>query len=193
MRRKSWDVFVGVVCLFATAAPSFAQSPEPTGGPYVATPHGIAERMLTLAKVGPGDHVFDLGSGDGRLALAAVELYQARSATGIEIDGRLVRQASNHAKLAGLSDRVTFVAGDLFDADIQKATVVTLYLLPRILGRVEAKLRRELRPGARVVSHDYPLPTWHPAEVVRFDAPEKVAIAGTARTVLYLYRVPQER
>ena len=176
--------------LLALASPALAQDPVPAGGPYVPTPHAIVERMLNLAKVGPNDHLIDLGSGDGRLAIAAVELHKARRASGIEIDPNLVRQASNQAKIAGVGDRVTFTAADLFTANVSEATVVTLYLLPQILGQVEKKLRKELRPGTRVVSHDYPFPTWGPEEVVRFDSPEKVGISGTARTVLYLYRVP---
>jgi ribosomal protein L11 methylase PrmA len=177
------------LCVFATSA--LAQGTVPDGGPYVPTPNGIVERMLTLAKVGPGDYLIDLGSGDGRLAIAAVELHKARGAAGIEIDPNLVRQATNHATIAGLGDRVTFTAGDLFAAKVDHATVITMYLLPRIMSDVEAKLRRELKPGTRIVSHDYPLPKWKPSEVVTFDAPEKVAISGTARTVLYLYRVPE--
>lgn len=183
-------VLASFLSLFAISAPSLAQAPAPAGGPYVPTPHAIADRMLTLAKVGPGDYLIDLGSGDGRLVIAAVAKYKALGATGIEIDIGLVSQAIDQAGRAGVAGRATFVNGDLFAADIGKATVVTLYLLPGIMGAVEAKLRKELRPGTRVVSHDYPLPTWEPVEVITFDAPEKVAISGTTRTVLRLYRVP---
>ena len=179
------------VAIFASSLPAASQATAaPAGGPYVPTPHAIVDRMLMLARVGPGDYLIDLGSGDGRLAIAAVEIFKARGAAGIEIDENLVRHAGNLARLAGLADRVTFTAADLFSANLEKATVVTLYLLPQILGGVEAKLRRELKPGTRVVSHDYPLPTWKPVEVVTFDSPEKVSISGTARTILYLYRAP---
>lgn len=149
--------------------------------------------MLTMAKVGPGDYLIDLGSGDGRLVIAAVAKYKARGATGIEIDIGLVSKAIGEAGRAGVADRAKFVAGDLFKADVGQATVVTLYLLPSIMGAVEEKLRRELKPGTRVVSHDYPLPTWEPLEEITFDSPEKVAISGTTRTVLRLYRVPEKR
>lgn len=155
------------------------------------TPHAIADRMLTLAGVAPGDYLIDLGSGDGRLVIAAVAKYKARGAAGIEIDAGLVRQAIEQAEKAGVSDKVTFTAGDLLAADIGQATVVTLYLLPNILGEVQEKLRRELKPGTRVVSHDYSLPTWKPVDRVTFDAEEKPAISGTTRTVLWLYRVPE--
>ena len=183
---RSW-IFLSLV-VFAGSA--IAQATVPSGGPYVATPHSIADRMLTMAKVGPDDYLIDLGSGDGRLVISAVAKYKARGATGIEIDIGLVSKAIGEAGRAGVADRAKFEAGDLFRADIGKATVVTLYLLPGIMGAVEEKLRKELKPGTRVVSHDYPLPTWEPVDVITFDSPEKVAISGTSRTVLRLYRVP---
>src|SRR4029453_11883753 len=109
---------------------------------------------------------------------------------GVEIDRGLVKLAADNAEKAGVAGQVTFVAGDLFVADIERATVVTLYLLPSMMGDVEAKLRKELKPGTRVVSHDYPLPSWEPVDVAKFDTPEKVPISGTTRTVLLLYSVP---
>jgi hypothetical protein len=179
-----------VVCAFVTAVPAVAQTAAVAGAPYVPTPTAIADRMLALAKVGPNDYLIDLGSGDGRLVIAAVAKYKARGGMGIEIDRSLVKLATDEAEKAGVAGRVTFVAGDLFVADVEQATVVTLYLLPSMLGDVETKLRQELKPGTRVVSHDYPLPSWKPVEVVKFDAPEKVPITGMTRTVLLLYRVP---
>jgi len=170
--------------------PATAQTTGAAGGPYVPTPHAIVDRMLTLAGVGPNDYLIDLGSGDGRLVITAVQKYNARGGAGIEIDRDLVKLAIDQAKKAGVADRVSFVAGDLFVADIQQATVVTLYLLPGILGSVAAKLRRELKPGTRVVSHDYSLPSWNPEDKITFDSEEKVPISGTPRTVLWLYRVP---
>lgn len=175
------------------AVPAGAQTTAAAGAPYVPTPHAIADRMLSLAGVGPDDYLIDLGSGDGRLVIAAVEKYGARGAAGIEIDAELVKQATDLARKAGVADRVTFIAGDLFAADIGRATVVTLYLLPGMLSRVEAKLRRELKPGTRVVSHDYSLPSWKPVNVITFDSEEKIAISGMTRTVLWLYRVPATR
>jgi tRNA A58 N-methylase Trm61 len=173
--------------------PAVAQTTGIAGAPYVPTPHGIADRMLTLANVGPHDYLIDLGSGDGRLVIAAVAKYKARGAMGIEINPDLVQHAIDQAEKAGVADRARFVAGDLFVADIEQATVVTLYLLPSMLADVEAKLRKELKPGTRVVSHDYSLPSWTPVDVITFNAPEKVSISGTERTVLWLYRVPDRR
>ena len=134
-----------------------------------------------LAKVGPNDYLIDLGSGDGRLVITAVAKYKARGGMGVEIDRSLVKHATEQAEKAGVAGRVTFVAGDLFVADIGQATVVTLYLLPSMMADVEAKLRKELKPGTRIVSHEYPLPSWKPVDVVTFDTPEKVPISGCAR------------
>ena len=182
-----------VVCAFVAAMTAIAETPGVAGAPYVPTPTAIVDRMLMLAKVGPKDYLIDLGSGDGRLVIAAVAKYKARGGMGVEIDRSLVKLATEQAEKAGVADRVTFVAGDLFVADIERATVVTLYLLPSMMGDVEAKLRKELKPGTRVVSHDYPLPSWKPVDVVTFDTPEKVPISGTTRTALLLYRVPDRQ
>jgi 16S rRNA G966 N2-methylase RsmD len=192
MRSIRWFQLL-VAGVLATAMAAGAQTPGVAGAPYVPTPTPIVDRLLTLAKVGPKDYVIDLGSGDGRLVITAVAKYKARGGMGVEIDRDLVKEAIAHAENAGVSDRVKFVAGDLFAADIEQATVVTLYLLPSMMGDVEEKLRKELKPGTRVVSHDYPLPSWKPVDVVTFDTPEKVAISGTTRTVLLLYRVPERR
>ena len=185
---RSWSS-VALAALLV-AVPARAQTTPAAGAPYVPTPHAIADRMLSLAEVGPEDYLIDLGSGDGRLVIAAVEKRKARGAAGIEIDADLVKQSTDQAKRAGVADRVTFIAGDLFAADIGRATVVTLYLLPSMLSKVEEKLRKELKPGTRVVSHDYSLPGWKHVDVITFESEEKVAITGMTRTVLWLYRVP---
>jgi hypothetical protein len=179
-----------VAWMFVTATSAFAQTPGIAGAPYVPTPTPIVDRMLTLANVGPNDYVIDLGSGDGRLVITAVAKYKARGGMGVEIDPGLVTHATDNAEKAGVADRVKFVEGDLFVADIGQATVVTLYLLPRMMGQVEAKLSKELKPGTRVVSHNYPLPSWKPMDVMTFETQEKIPVSGTTRTVLLLYRVP---
>ena len=182
---------IAAITSLVMAIPAVAQPQATDAGPYVPTPQSIADRMLALADLKPDDYLVDLGSGDGRLVIGAVAKYKAGGAMGVEIKADLVQQAQAAAKDAGLADRVKFIAGDLFKADIGNATVITAYLIPHIMGDVEAKLRRELKPGTRVVVHDYPLPNWEPVEVVRFESDEKVAISGTRRTVLYLYRVPK--
>ena len=104
-----------------------------------------------------------------------------------------MQYANGEAKRLGIADRASFRVQDVFKADLSRASVITLYLLPSMMLNLRHKLLTEARPGTRVVSHDYPLPNWKPVEVVEFDAPEKVAVSGTARTVLYLYRVPERR
>jgi SAM-dependent methyltransferase len=145
---------------------------------YTPTRHNIAEAMLTLASVTKDDVVYDLGSGDGRLPILAAQLHGARG-VGIEIDPTLVALSRANAKDAGVSDRVTFIEGDLFTADISPATVVTLYLSTSVLRQLEPKLRSELRPGTRIVSHQFWLPGWRADRTLRVDATE-----------LFLLRVP---
>jgi predicted RNA methylase len=110
--------------------------------------------MLKLAKVGPNDVVYDLGSGDGRLPITAARTYGARG-VGIDIDPQRIREAEANLKEAGVGDRVRFLNTDLFTADISEATVVTLYLLPALNLKLLPKLNKELRPGTRIVSHAF--------------------------------------
>ena len=121
---------------------------------FVPTPDNVVEAMLNLAHVTSADIVYDLGSGDGRIPIAAAARYGAR-AVGIEIDPILVRQAEGNLAKAGVGDRVRFFNQDLFEANISAATVVTLFLLPRLNLELMPKLKRELRPGARIVSHQF--------------------------------------
>lgn len=121
--------------------------------------------MLRLAVVGPGDVVYDLGSGDGRVVIAAARDFGARG-VGVEIDPKLVAESTESARRAGVADRVAFRAGDLFQTDLTEATVVTLYLSTELNLRLRPKLLRELRPGARIVSHDFDMGDWAPARTV---------------------------
>jgi len=158
------------------------------GGPYVPTPGTVVERMLELAALRADDVVFDLGSGDGRLVIEAARRYGARG-VGVEREAHLVALARAEAVAAGVAERVSFRQGDLFDTDLRSATVVTLYLLPRLLEQLAPKLRAELAPGTRVVSHDFPLETWPADRTLEFDVPEKAELMLTARTLLFLYVV----
>lgn len=132
--------------------------------------------MLALAQVRSGDVVYDLGSGDGRIAITAAAKYGAQ-AVGVEIDPAMAKQAAVNAAAAGVADRVRFVNQDLFTADISKATVVTLYLLQSLNERLRPKLVRELKPGSRVVSHVFNMgPEW---------PPERTAMVGPSRLFLW--------
>ena len=150
--------------------------------PYVQTPAPVVEAMLALAEVGPDDVVYDLGAGDGRIVIAAARWRGARG-VGIEIDPDLVRQARLAAERAGLADRVRFETRDLFTADLRAATVVTLYLSPDLNARLRPRLLAELRPGARIVSHQFPMADWTPSRTMR------LTVDGREH-VLYLWIVP---
>lgn len=128
---------------------------------FVATPPGVVKAMLEVAKVTPSDLVLDLGSGDGRIAVAAAKEFGARG-VGIEIDAELIDQARENARKAGVADRVQFLQQDLFQADISEATVVTLYLLPPLNLKLRPRLFNDLRPGTRVVSHAFHMGDWKP-------------------------------
>jgi len=150
------------------AAPAAAQqsrlkSPDVK---YVPSPDSVVEAMLKLARVTAADVVYDLGSGDGRIPIAAARLYGARG-VGIEIDRLRILEANDNLRTAGVGDRVRFLQQDLFAADISEATVVTLFLLTRLNQQLMPKLMRELRPGTRVVSHQFRMDdTWPPEQTV---------------------------
>ena len=131
--------------------------------PYVPTPPEVVDAMLQMAKVTKDDVVYDLGSGDGRIVIAAAQKYGARG-IGVDIDPQRVEEARENAKKAGVSDRVTFKQQDLFDTDLREATVVTMYLLPQVNLRLRPKLFKELKPGTRVVSHSFDMGDWTPLQ-----------------------------
>ena len=136
--------------------------------PFITTPPEIVERMLQLAGTGPQDLVIDLGSGDGRIVIAAAQKFGARG-VGIELDGALVQKSRQIAQQASLGDRVSFVQGDVLEADISKATVVTVYLLPALMRKLQSRFIAELAPGTRIVSHEFTMAGWLPdrSETVR--------------------------
>ncbi len=137
---------------------------------FTPTRHNIADAMLKLAGVGPADVVYDLGSGDGRIPIIAAQKYGARG-VGIELDPRLVDQSLATAVEAEVAGKVSFIVGDLFTADLDAATVVTCYLSPQVMKMLESKLRA-LRPGTRIVSHQFPMPGWEPDRRLKVDEAE---------------------
>jgi len=181
-----WLVALAVLAF----APALAQEPKDNiAGPYVPTPWVIVDAMLKLADIRADDVVYDLGSGDGRLVITAAKRYKARG-VGVELQPELIELANAGAKKEEVADRVKFIQGDLFETDIREATVVTLYLLPRFVTRLVPRFMAELRPGTRIVSHDYPLSPWKADKDVSMDVPEKEFISGTTWTRLYYYVVP---
>jgi len=158
--------------------------------PYVPTPQNVVEAMLKLAEVRPGDYVIDLGSGDGRIVITAARQFGAEG-LGIDNDATLVREATELAKKAGVADRTTFIRQDIFDTDISQATVLTLYLLPEYNIALRPRILEQLRPGARVLSHDWDMGDWEPDERIDVPAPEKT-LGGTQSSTIYLWRVPAQ-
>jgi hypothetical protein len=160
--RRVPHVSVVLLLILAACAPIAPDTPRITkqlDAPYVATPPEIVAAMLRGAGVGPADVVYDLGSGDGRIVIAAAKDFGAR-AVGVELDPALVQQSRDAAFYAGVGERATFVWKDIFEVDLSPATVVTIYLFPEVNARLVPKLRRELRAGTRIVSHQYPLGDW---------------------------------
>jgi SAM-dependent methyltransferase len=166
-------VFAAVLCLAAPVA--LAQFNYDV--PYVPTPYVVVEEMLRLARVGPDDFVMDLGSGDGRILIAAARKFGARG-MGVDLDPDRIEESVYSAQLQGVSDRVTFEQQDLFKFDISRATVVTMYLLPSVNMKLRSRLLNDLKPGTRIVSHDFDLEDWQPDQ------------KSTVRKNVFLWIVP---
>jgi hypothetical protein len=175
----------------AVAAHSADLKPIKDAGPYVPSPQSVVSDMLRYAEVGPKDFLIDLGSGDGRIVLTAAKVFGARG-FGVEIKDDLVRRSNESAEKEGLAGRVRFLKQDLFTTDLSQASVITMYLLPDTVNLLKDKFIRELRPGTRILSHDYPLTGWIPEKYVQMDLEDKVQISGVTTTLIYLYVVPAE-
>jgi len=152
--------------------------------PYVQSPQGIVDRMLELADLRPNETLFDLGSGDGRVLITAVERFHAK-AVGVELSEKLVQSTNDRIQRLGLQSVARVIHGDLMDVDLSPADVVTIYLMTDSNAKLRPNLERYLRPGARVVSHDYPVPGWQPKHVEK-------ALDGE-KHVIYLYLLPQAK
>lgn len=171
-------VLAALLALPAAAAQPGALPVEvPT--PYLPSTTVAVEEILRLADVKPGDLVLDLGSGDGRIPIAAARYFGARG-YGVDIDAKLVAEANENARQAGVADRVRFEQKDVFQTDVSQASVVTLYLLSGLVNRLQPKLLKEMKPGARIIAHDYPFEGW--------TADRTVSISKT----YYLYVVPAQ-
>ena len=170
--------------LSACAAQSPAQDDNFT--PFVISADEVVNRMLRMADVGPEDYLIDLGSGDGRIPIAAAKRYGARG-LGVDLDPPLVELARRNALLEGVAGKVSFEVKDLFDTDLSKATVVAFYLLPDVAMQLRPKLLKELKPGTRIVAHDYNLGDWPPDEWTSIRVPDKpVAPVGISQVFLWV-------
>ncbi|WP_141733281.1 class I SAM-dependent methyltransferase [Oligoflexus tunisiensis] len=153
---------------------------RPGDVPYVPTPQPVVDAMLKLGEVDKNDVVYDLGSGDGRIPITAVQKYGAR-AVGVDINPVRIQEANENARKAGVTDKVRFVQEDLFKTDLSEATVVTLYLLPEINRKLRPKLLKELKPGTKVVSHAFHMGEWKPEKVESVDG-----------KTIYVWTVPKD-
>jgi SAM-dependent methyltransferase len=178
--------FLLSAAIVLAAVPAAAQSWAWDDGsvPFVVTPPEIVERMLRMAEVGAGDTLIDLGSGDGRIAIAAAR--RGARALGVDLEPDLVRAATENAKRAGVAERVRFEVRDIFDTDLSQASVVAFYLLPEFNAKLLPRLL-QLKPGTRIVSHDGGIGAWPPDERLEMRVPEKaVGLGGLSRVELWV-------
>jgi ribosomal protein L11 methylase PrmA len=163
---------VAVTLALPAAAAAQTATQSPLRSPdviFVPTPPEVVAAMLKVAKVGKGDIVYDLGSGDGRIPIAAVKDFGAARATGIDIDPQRIKEATANLQKSGVGDRVRFLNQDLFTTNLSEATVVTLYLLPSLNLKLLPKLKAELKPGTRIVSHAFDMGDWVPEQTLDVD------------------------
>jgi len=153
--------------------------------PYVPTPHNVVDTMLTLAKATADDVIYDLGCGDGRILMAAVEDFGAKKAVGYDLNPKMCGRVRLKVDEKGLSDRIEVVNGNFFLADLSGASVVTLYLTTSGNSKLRPKLEEELAPGSRVVSHDFPIHGW---ATVKAEPPEHYVVGSHK---IYVYSIPE--
>ncbi|MDP8993408.1 MAG: 50S ribosomal protein L11 methyltransferase [Pseudomonadota bacterium] len=161
-------LLLATLLLLALTAPAAAIPEDELDVPYVPTPMRVVERMLDMADVGPGDYLIDLGSGDGRIAITAAQ--RGARALGVDIDPVRIREAATAARFAGVETRAGFRLQDLFETPLRQATVITMYLLPEVNLRLRPRILTELRPGTRVVSHNFDMGDWRPDAEAEIDA-----------------------
>lgn len=177
--------------LLLPAAPLSAQEAAPPGpadwndrlAPYVPSPMSVVEVMLKLARVDSYDRVYDLGSGDGRIVIMAAQKFGAE-AVGVELDEKLASESSDRIAELGLQKRAKILHANMYEVDLRRATVVTLYLLTSVNERLKPIMEKSLRKGARVVCHDFKIPGWEPEKTV-----EVISDSGVSHTI-YLYVRP---
>ena len=182
--RRAWLAALAAAPVMGHMPLAQAQSDGALDVPFVTTPQNVVDAMLALADVGPNDRLLDLGSGDGRIVITAAKRWGIE-ATGVEIDPMLIERARGEAVRAGVADRARFVEADLFKIDLTQATVITMYLLPDVNLLLRPRLQ-QLRPGTRLVSHDWDMGDWEPDRTVQVDAPDKrVGLRKQSRLMLW--------
>ncbi len=181
-RKAARGLVAAVLCCGAVAG-------QASDVPYVPTPMHVVDAMLDLGKVGSGDFLIDLGSGDGRISIRAAARFGTRG-LGVDLDDNLVRTALADAREQGVHDKVIFEARNIFDTDISRATIVTAYLLNSVNLRLRPELFVQLKPGTRIVTHDFNFGNWEPDRRLTIDVPDKAY--GPPRSDIMLWVVPAD-
>lgn len=182
---RTIGILLGMSLLLSVIVQASAQEVDQKP-PFVTTPQDVVQHMLTMAATTSKDFVIDLGSGDGRIVISAARELGARG-IGIELDADLVARSRENARRAGVADRAEFVQGDVLREDISKASVVTVYLLPWLMEKLQPRLLGELQPGTRIVSHAFTMPGWKPDRVDTVKITERLQYHGeTTRTLLWV-------
>ncbi|MGH8666598.1 MAG: SAM-dependent methyltransferase [Burkholderiales bacterium] len=188
MNRARWAWITSLIAIGAIGASGVARAQEGVGDVvYVPTPQIVVDTMLNMAKVNAKDYIIDLGSGDGRIVITAAKKFGARG-FGVDLDEVLLKRANDTAKREGIADRARFVEENLFETDLSKATVITTYLLPEMNEKLRPKILR-LKPGTRVVAHDYHMGEWQPDDNDTLSVPEK-SVGNPGTSYIYLWYVP---
>lgn len=185
-RQRVTAIFATFLLSLVAISTTGADFPEEI--PFVPTPVDVVDKMLELAEVKKGDVLYDLGSGDGRIVIRAAKNYRVR-AVGIEMDRLLLAKAREDAKAAGVSHLVEFRAEDAMKTDLSKATVVTLYMLPWFNEAMKPSFKKHLKPGARIVAHDFGIEGWKPDKTIKLPDPEKKLGGLVHYHTLYLWRI----
>ena len=187
---KSAFLSLTAACALASAASAQSWAWDDGTVPFVVSPLEVVDRMLRLAEPRPGELLVDLGSGDGRIVIEAAKRYGARG-LGVDIDPTLVARATENARRAGVDGLAQFKVQDFFETDLRGVSVVTMYLLPEVNLKLMPKLLQDLKPGARVVSHDYEMGGWRPDETIELTVAEKM-VGPTGRSRVHLWFVPAD-
>ena len=189
-QRRLLSAGAALILMLVATTNTAADFPEEI--PFVPTPMDVVDKMLELAAVKKTDVVYDLGSGDGRIVIRAAKKYRVR-AVGIEMDRLLLDKARQDAKAAGVSHLVEFRAEDAMKVDLSKATVVTLYMLPWFNEAMKPSFKKYLKPGARIVAHDFGIAGWEPDQTVKLPDPEKKVGGLIHYHTLYLWLMGKDR
>jgi len=188
MAQARLRILIALFVLWVSFSSARAQFGAREEIPFVPTPMEVIDRMLEFAEVKKGDVVYDLGSGDGQIVIRAAQKYRVR-AIGIEMDSLLLAKARKDAKAAGVSHLVEFRAEDALKVDLSKATVVTLYILPWFNEAMKPSFKKYLKPGARIVAHDFGIEGWQPDKTEKLSEPEKKTGGLVHYHTIHLWRI----